>query len=46
MALAMMGMLPMLEVKLEQLQDISRLLVANYITLLAHYLPSRNLDED
>jgi len=46
MALVMMAMLFMLEVKLEQQRDISLLSTADIVALLAHYLPRRDLDEE
>jgi SRSO17 transposase len=46
MALVMMAMLFMLEVKLEQHRDVSLLSTADIVALLAHYLPRRDLDEE
>lgn len=46
MALMMMAMLFMLEVKLEQHRDVSLLSTADVVALLAHYLPRRDLDEE
>lgn len=46
MALVMMAMLFMLEVKLEQRRDISLLSTADIVILLAHYLPRRDLDPE
>jgi SRSO17 transposase len=46
MALVMMAMQFMLEVKLEQHRDISLLSTADIVALLAHYLPRRDLDEE
>jgi hypothetical protein len=46
MALVMMAMLFMLEVKLEQHRDVSLLTIADIVALLAHYLPRRDLDEE
>lgn len=46
MALVMMAMQFMLEVRLEQHRDISLLSTADIVALLAHYLPRRDLDEE
>lgn len=46
MALVMMAMLFMLEVKMEQHQDVSLLPTADVVALLAHYPPRRDLDEE
>lgn len=46
MALVMMAMLFMVEVKLEQHRDISLLSTADIVVLLAHYLPRRDLDPE
>jgi hypothetical protein len=46
MALVMMAMLFMLEVKLEQHRDVLLLSTADIVALLAHYLPRRDLDEE
>jgi len=46
MALVMMAMLFMLEIKLKRHRDISLLSTADVVALLAHYLPRRDLDEE
>jgi len=46
MALVMMAMQFMLEVKREQHRNISLLSTADIVALLAHYLPRRDLDEE
>jgi SRSO17 transposase len=46
MALVMMAMLFMLEVKQEQHRNISLLSTADIVALLAHYLPRRDIDEE
>jgi hypothetical protein len=46
MALVMIAMLFMLEVKLEQHRDVSLLTTADIVALLAHYLPRRGLVEE
>lgn len=46
MALLMMVLQFMLEVKQEQHRDISLLSTADIVALLAHYLPRRDLDEE
>ena len=46
MALVMMAMLFMPEVKMEQHRDVSLLPTADIVALLAHYPPRRDLDEE
>lgn len=46
MALVMMALQFMLEVKLEQHRDFSLLSTADIVALLAHYLPRRDFDEE